>query len=233
MEEEESYNLYCAMENSPCYHFDVNGLLTLGGLFLSSIEGGLGGDIRWPTGPGFLVLAISIEGSIYDCCNTYTQQYETWAEGTLEVALSYELGKTIKGREERVKGNQRNTRVPHPCKLGATVKKKDFAKALEECNRKRLKREKNQPLTMSKNVLKKCPEKWWDAKGSIFVRGRIGVGFGGSFSVSYQLTSPNERFLDNIEAKVSVGWVGAGASIEAGGGGTFAAAMKLRDATSL
>ena len=100
----------------------------------------------------------------------------------------------------------------------------------EEPSNTKPKKETSRSVTRSENSLRECPKRWWGVSESIFVRGRIGVGLGGSFSLSYQFTSPNKPFLENLEAQVSVGWVGTGASIEAGGGGTLSAAMKLHDA---
>jgi RHS repeat-associated protein len=224
-------NLYGFVGNDSINAIDYGGLLSLREILLTAINGSYDREfLRIPLGPGFIVLNGSAGGELFECCNKKTQKKEVWFSGSGEVELFYQVGMSTKVPGPKVPGRERNDRVPHPCNPFRTVKKKDLQKAIEECNKKNPPTEHGGSGGIGQSVNVSCPDaNGIKGSGKLFLRGKAGVGFGVEVFVEYEINVDTPLSLENLSGGFRGGWVGAGASIDAGGSGGVEGVVKVKD----
>lgn len=225
-------NLYGFVGNDSVNAIDYGGLLSLREILLTAINGSYDREfLRIPLGPGFVVLNGSAGGELSECCNKKTQKKEVWFTGSGEVELFYQVGASTKVPGPKVPGRERNDRVPHPCNPYKTVKKKDLQKAQEECDRMYPPKEKGGSGGFGANFNVACPDNNpdIDGGGKLFLRGKAGIGVGVEAFVEYKINVDTPISIENLTGGFRGGWVGAGASIDAGGKGYVEGAIKVKD----
>jgi RHS repeat-associated protein len=224
-------NLYGFVGNDSINGIDYGGLLTLREVLLSAVNGSYDREfLRIPLGTGFLVLNGSAGGELFECCNKKTQKKEVWFSGSGEVELFYQIGLSTKVPGQKVPGRERNDRVPHPCNPFRTVKKKDLQKAIEECNKRNPPKEHGGSGGFGQSVNVSCPDaNGIEGSGKLFLRGKAGIGIGIEVFVEYAINVDSPISLENLSGGFRGGWVGAGASIDAGGSGGVEGVVKVKD----
>lgn len=74
-----------------------------------------------------------------------------------------------------------------------------------------------------------CPDaNGIDGGGKLFLRGKAGVGIGVEVFVDYEINVDTPLSLKDLTGGFRSGWVGAGASIDAGGSGGVEGVVKVK-----
>ena len=218
-------NLYGFCENNGMYG-DLDGLVSIKDILYGIGSVGISKELfRYPLGPGFVILNLNAGAGFKNCCNQARGEREVWMMGEVELELYYQFGyhegdrrKPLK--ERKVKGRDRNKKVPHPCEP-RMIKEKYYNQAVKDCRRKE-RGPKDSQDSFNAGVMfgcESCPERFVKIEGALFARFAAGIGFGigvlaqGNFTP----TIDDPLSLENISGDAYLGSAGKGVSIDVGG----------------
>ena len=228
-------NLYLWLNND-ISDIDVGGLspLTdaLSKYFNPMSVGSFSKDIiRFPLGSGFVVLTVSVNISMYDCCSADDNVKQEWVSADLTAELYYQMGMNInyppnrkvsKLRREQgfdKKARKKGQMMPHPCEPGRMINIANYNKEASRCRKKS---RRTKPGATGGGNVRLCPtNEGWGVGGGFFIRASAGVGLGVIVDgrVDMWALIHDNKGLESLSGSAQAGWV-IGASVDIGGWGS-------------